>query len=354
MEDSGGEAERTADSRGAAAAALWHAVRDDPARLPEHLAELAVRQESGPATKAVARLSGTLDERRDAVITHGIRLTMTEGCVVGGPLILLVPVAFCAGMLAQARMVLELAELAGADGDRTDRAAELLVLQGVYDTADDAKAALAAAPAPPPSPTVEPPAEPSAATDGDGTADTGRRRSLATRFDMIRRMAYLLGLVAIEEEQRGRLRRLLGWTGIVLLVAVGLALPVVWIPVMGRANVKATGALARRATAHYWPTGAGDRPREAYVRTATVAVLGQTLIAVLLPAAAFLLVLFLGLDLAGGRLATALLVGLAAGAAFAADRARRARGTRAPLRRTRRPERRTPPPPTGPDGPDGP
>ncbi|MFF4341114.1 hypothetical protein ACFY00_14400 [Kitasatospora sp. NPDC001540] len=297
-------------------------------RLPEHLAALAVRQESKPAEKAVAGSAGagTLAERRAAVITHGIRLTLVEGCVVGGPLVLLVPVAFCAGMLAQARMVLELALLAGAEGDRAERSAELLVLQGVYATVPEARAALAATAAEDAVPKAGPSSRPSS------------RPSWASRLDMVRRMAYLLGLVAIGEDPRGRIRRIAGWVGTALLVVFGLAFPVVWIPVMGRANVRATSALARRATAFYWPDEAAGGPgpgatphgEEKYARTATIAVLGQTLLALLLPVAAFLFVLFLGLDLAGGRLATALLVALAAGAAYAADRARRARGSRGP------------------------
>ncbi|ROR33923.1 hypothetical protein EDD39_7746 [Kitasatospora cineracea] len=256
--------------------------------------------------------------------------------MVGGPLILLVPVAFCAGMLAQARMVLELAALAGADGDRTERSAELLVLQGVYPTVPDARAALAAT------------AEADAATEAEAESESGPEGGTPTRpsrLDMIRRMVYLLGLVAIGEDHRGPVRRIAGWVGTGLLVVVGLAFPVVWIPVMGRANVRATTALARRATAFYWPeearaagaanatgagAGAGAQGEEAYARTATIAVLGQTLIALLLPVAAFLFVLFLGLDLAGGHLTTALLIALAAGAAYAADRARRARGARGP------------------------
>ncbi|MEU3496920.1 hypothetical protein ABZ747_25930 [Kitasatospora cineracea] len=282
--------------------------------------------------------AGSVAERRTAVITHGIRLTLVEGCVVGGPLILLVPVAFCAGMLAQARMVLELAALAGAGGDRTERSAELLVLQGVYPTVPDARAALAAT------------AEADAATEAEAEAESesgpeGGTPTRPSRLDMIRRMIYLLGLVAIGEDHRGPVRRIAGWVGTGLLVVVGLAFPVVWIPVMGRANVRATTALARRATAFYWPeearaagaanatdagAGAGAQGEEAYARTATIAVLGQTLIALLLPVVAFLFVLFLGLDLAGGHLATALLIALAAGAAYAADRARRARGARGP------------------------
>ncbi|QKW23170.1 hypothetical protein HUT16_32455 [Kitasatospora sp. NA04385] len=314
---------------GGAAGELWRAVRHDAGRLPENLAALAVRQESGRAAEAVAGLSGTVAERRTTVITHGIRLNLVEGCVVGGPLILLVPVAFCAGMLAQARMVLALAALAGADGDDAERSAELLVLQGVYPTVAEGRAALAATAA-----------ETAATLEGapePGPLSRPSRPPRPSRLDMVRRMIYLLGLVAIGEDHRGPVRRIAGWVGTGLLVVVGLAFPVVWIPVMGRANVRATTALARRATAFYWPgetaaPGAARQPEEAYARTATIAVLGQTLLALLVPVAAFLFVLFLGLDLAGGHLATALLLALAAGAAYAADQARRARGSRGPRR----------------------
>ncbi|BAJ32601.1 MULTISPECIES: hypothetical protein [Kitasatospora] len=336
--------------RGGTAGELWRAVRHDPVRLPEHLAVLAVHQESGPAAKAVGRLSGTVAEQRTAVVTHGIRLTLVEGCVVGGPLILLVPVAFCAGMLAQARMVLALAALAGADGDQDDRAAELLVLQGVYPTVQDARAALAATAAEDAvAAEAAGVAEAAAVAEAAGPAGPPPKASRVARFDMVRRMIYLLGLVAIGEDHRSRFRRILDWTGTALLVAFGLAFPVVWIPVMGRANVRGTTALAQRATAFYWPeeadrTGAGRPPQEVYARTATIAVLGQTLLALLLPVAAFLFVLFLGLDLVGGRLATAALVALAAGAAYAADRARRARGSRGPR------ERREPQEARGPEG----
>ena len=67
---------------------------------------------------------------------------MTEGAVVGGPFIVLIPVAFCAALLAQAQMVLELAVLAGHAADDETRVAELLVLQRAYPSEDEAQAAL--------------------------------------------------------------------------------------------------------------------------------------------------------------------------------------------------------------------
>ncbi|MFF8934654.1 hypothetical protein ACF08O_07955 [Streptomyces paradoxus] len=52
---------------------------------------------------------------------------------MGGPFFVLIPVAFCAALLRQARTVLELAALDGRDPTASARAAELLVLQGVYE-----------------------------------------------------------------------------------------------------------------------------------------------------------------------------------------------------------------------------
>jgi hypothetical protein len=48
-----------------------------------------------------------------AVVTRGVRTTVAEGAIMGGPITLLVPVAFVAAALAQAHMVLEMAALNG-------------------------------------------------------------------------------------------------------------------------------------------------------------------------------------------------------------------------------------------------
>jgi hypothetical protein len=48
-------------------------------------------------------------ELEAAVIQHQTRVWMTEGAFVGGPFIVLLPVAFCAAMLAQAQMALLIA-----------------------------------------------------------------------------------------------------------------------------------------------------------------------------------------------------------------------------------------------------
>ena len=77
------------------------------------------------------------------VIERQTRISMTEGAFVGGPFIVLIPVAFCAALLAQAQMALELASLAGYAPSDQMRAADLLVLQGAYASTSEASAALA-------------------------------------------------------------------------------------------------------------------------------------------------------------------------------------------------------------------
>jgi hypothetical protein len=55
---------------------------------------------------------------------------MTEGAFVGGPFIVLLPIAFCAVLLAQAQMAFELAAINGYSRNDRMRAADLLVVQG--------------------------------------------------------------------------------------------------------------------------------------------------------------------------------------------------------------------------------
>ena len=47
------------------------------------------------------------DVQQGAVVRRQTRVSMTEGAVVGGPFIVLIPGAFCAALLAQAQMVLD-------------------------------------------------------------------------------------------------------------------------------------------------------------------------------------------------------------------------------------------------------
>ena len=122
------------------------------------------------------------DVQQGAVVRRQTRVSMTEGAVVGGPFIVLIPVAFCAALLAQAQMVLELAVLAGHAADDETRVAELLVLQRAYPSEDEAQAALKR---------VE--------RDLNPRPDARLPRG-STRWLTIKRMAWLLGLLGSEEE----------------------------------------------------------------------------------------------------------------------------------------------------------
>ena len=131
------------------APALLRILYADPAHSAEHLALWSVRRFAGRATSAVEKVqrshvaaAAEPDVQQRAVVRRQARVSMTEGAVVGGPFIVLIPVAFCAALLAQAQMVLELAVLAGHAADDETRVAELLVLQRVYPSEDEARAAL--------------------------------------------------------------------------------------------------------------------------------------------------------------------------------------------------------------------
>ncbi|MBK3638413.1 hypothetical protein JHN52_37265, partial [Streptomyces sp. MBT97] len=113
---------------------------------------------------------------RAQLLSRGRRATVTEGAFVGGPFLVLIPVAFCAALLRQTRTVLELAALTGRDPTERDRAAEILVLQGVYDDVPAARAGLSAA--------------------GARAPRSGSLRRPAVLGGLTLRMARLLGLLA--------------------------------------------------------------------------------------------------------------------------------------------------------------
>ena len=74
------------------------------------------------------------------MIEHQTRVSMTEGAFVGGPFIMLIPVALCAALLCQAQMALEVAAISGYAPTDQMRAADLLVIQGAYGSTEDASA----------------------------------------------------------------------------------------------------------------------------------------------------------------------------------------------------------------------
>lgn len=233
---------------------LLRAVLADPEHLPEHLARFALRHMGPVADRAVARTreqhpGAAPAELRALVVARGRRNTVTEGAFVGGPFLLLIPVAFCAALLNQARTVLELAGLDGRDPTSPERAAELLVLMGVHSDTAGARAALAA------------PAAPRA-----GARRTVLRPGALGRLTL--RMARLLGLLgppSADGHQRVRWRQwavvLIRSVTVGLVFVVGLVAPLVWLPYMAVSYHAATGRLTDRAALFYFSEPAPARTR---------------------------------------------------------------------------------------------
>ena len=163
----------------------------DPPYMPEHLALWSLKRFGPRASAAVEKLSsshpgadqGELDR---IVIERQTRISMTEGAFVGGPFIVLIPVAFCAALLAQAQMALELAALAGYAPSDQMRAADLLVLQGAYASRRRR-------------------AWPWRRLRGT-QASRGKEAPPGSRMNMVKRMAYMLGVIESSEQKRSRLR----------------------------------------------------------------------------------------------------------------------------------------------------
>jgi hypothetical protein len=266
----------------------------DPKHMAEHLAMWSLARFGPRADKAVEKIrSGHPDADREElerlVVVRQSRVAATEGAFVGGPFIVLIAVAFCAALLAQGQMAFELAAVAGLDPKDRMRAAELLVLLGAYDSTGAAAEALS-----------ELPPNPKA---------SGKKLPAGTRIDMVRRMAYLLQVLAPADPTRSRLRATMGWIGISLLVLVGFVLPLVWVPYMAYSMRRSTLRLGARATRFYAGEGAGDVGVTVHagemIRIGGLAALARTTILVVLPILFAIVALFTDLDLAGGHLVTA-------------------------------------------------
>ncbi|MFH8387618.1 hypothetical protein ACH4E7_43195 [Kitasatospora sp. NPDC018058] len=260
---------------------LLRTVRADPARMPERLAAFAVEYLGPDVADTVARLReaervGTArPDPTEEVIGRGVRRAVVDGSFLGGPFVLLLPIAFVAALLAQLRMVLELAALVGHDPCADEAAAEVLVVQGVYPTSVAAAAALRKAP--------------SAGTDG---GDKGSWPAV------VRRQAYLIGLLTPEDPARGRVRKWLGWAGMGVLIAVGTVVPFIWVPACAEMYRRATNQLADRALLRFGPAATAAAPARTrtrrVLRPGTLLVVLRTVLACLVTAGAVLVVLLTG------------------------------------------------------------
>lgn len=210
----------------------------DPQYMPEHLALWSLKRFGPRASSAVEKLRAShpgagLAELEAAVIEHQTRVSMTEGAFVGGPFIVLLPVAFCAALLAQAQMALELAALAGYAPDDEMRAADLLVIQGAYASTAEAGAALAR-------------------LARDPKSRKGKRLPRGTSISMVKRMAYMLGVIGSSGEKKSsRLRSALQTVSVGAVFLVGLVLPLVWVPYMALAFRKSGLRMGAQASAFY-------------------------------------------------------------------------------------------------------
>jgi hypothetical protein len=283
------------------APAVLKIVWADPQHMAEHLAVWSLARFGRRAGSVVERLrvqspDATHGELEQLVIQRQARIAMTEGAFVGGPFIVLMSVAFCAALLAQAQMVFQLAAVFGRDPTDRLRAAELLVLLGAYESTAEAAGALAALPP-------------------HSKARTDKRLPRGSRMQMIKRMAYMLEVVSPADETRSRLRSALGWTGIGVLFLVGIVLPLVWVPYMAYSSRRITLRVGRRARTYYEATEAGEagvtvRRGEHVDVGGTVAFVRVSLL-VMFPIIVALVALLTNFSFAGGRWLTAGLLLLA-------------------------------------------
>lgn len=273
----------------------------DPQNMPEHLALWSLKRFGPRASSAVEKLRtvnpdagpGALER---AVIERQTRVAMTEGAFSGGPFLLLIPVAFCAALLAQAQMAFELAALAGYAPNDEMRAADLLVIQGAYASTADASAALDKV-------TRDP-------------KQRDKRLPRGTRWSMIKRMAYMLGVIGASDRKPTRLRSTLSaiWFGVVLLV--GFAVPVVWMPYMAVAFRNSSRVMGERAT-RFYAEGHGTEAGIIVKKAETVHVemssgLLRMVALYVFPIAVAVIALVTGLDVGGGRWFTAWIALIAA------------------------------------------
>ena len=205
---------------------LWHQLRSDPAHAPQYLALAAVERWGEQARRYAEQVrreypDATSQQLAQMVKSRHALLARMEGAAAG------VPTSFAPGpgtalallpdlgALAwlQSRMVVHIAAVYGHDTTDREMAAELLVLQGLYNTTDAARVALTQA---------------------------GQR--VANRLIN----AYIKGSTLL------LLRQLFRYVGI-KFTRTGLvkAIPFVAIPLGAAVNEVATRSLARRAIRFY-------------------------------------------------------------------------------------------------------
>ncbi|HWH45328.1 MAG TPA: EcsC family protein [Thermoleophilaceae bacterium] len=122
---------------------LWEKLRADPERAAEHLALAASARFAAPAARWAREGSHRppAELARDARRNH-VRLSIVEGAALGLGGALTTAADLAALAWIQSRMVFFVAASYGFEPDHPMRPAELLALQGMYETAAEARAAL--------------------------------------------------------------------------------------------------------------------------------------------------------------------------------------------------------------------
>lgn len=208
---------------------------------------------------------------------------------MGGPFLVLIPLAFCAALLRQARTVLELAALDGRDPTASARAGELLVLQGVYEDTRQAQDALT--------------------RTGRAAGAPARWKRWAAVWSVTLRMAHLLGILAPADESQDagrRVRRVAvqAWRWLLLGVVflVGLVAPLVWLPYMAVVYRRADARLADRVLAYYFAdTTPAPRRRTSRLEPDVMAAVLRALVSLLVPLVLTAVTFLTGLRIAESR-----------------------------------------------------
>jgi hypothetical protein len=278
------------------APALLRVLWADPKNMAEHLALWSLKYFGPRANRAVERLqasrpTATQEELEQLAIQHQTRVCMTEGAFLGGPFILLLPVAFCAALLAQAQMAFELAAINGYSATDRMRGADLLVLQGAYSTTEEAGAAL----------------------DKVTRAEReGGRLPRGTRWGMIKRMGFLLGLLAAPGTPKPSLLvSLVRWIALGVTFIVGLVLPLVWVPYMAISMRRAALQMGQRGREFYAAkrteeTGVTVTRAPLTINVGVAAGFARMLLLIAAPIVIAVIAFFTGADIGGGRWITAL------------------------------------------------
>jgi hypothetical protein len=123
---------------------LWNRILAEPERAPEYIA-LAAAERFGPQAEEWVRVAGaghTPEQLADVAFRKHVRLARLEGGVLGVGGALTAAPDVVALIWIQSRMVFYIAAAYGYDTRHPMRPAELLALQGVYETPEDARKAL--------------------------------------------------------------------------------------------------------------------------------------------------------------------------------------------------------------------